>query len=142
MLKAREKELVTFIIERLDASHESIGVLYYQMLTMSLDPAEDLHGSLGYAYDTYIKETKSTEGQWFYDFHKSMRNTDFYAYNDTAYYRVNGTKKESIAGKLNGILWHLIHVDTKDFLYKFLVESFEAFKTKKKVARKFGLHQR
>ena len=144
MVLAKEKELVTFILDRLDKTHESIGVIYHQMFTMSIDPVEDLRSTFGYAYDNYMKETKKNEGEWFYIFHKSIRQVDFYGNHNTAFSRNawDSKRSESIAGKLDSILWNLIHVDEHQFLYKFLAESFEAYKSKKKTERKFGLHQR
>lgn len=119
-----KQTLGEYFLERLEKDNESIARVYYYLFKLIKEELDDI---LKYPSKNFYT---NKEGSWYGEFHKSMRQTDFFG-NRTSFLKVDSDKSkesESITGSLDMILYNLIHADEKDFLYHFMVDVFEDYK--------------
>ena len=82
------------------------AMIYYHLF--SLMPSDDLK----YYLDKFEYSISNGEESWFENFHKSMRQTDFF--------EINGKGN----GHLDMIFWNYIHESKKD-LHKLIIDFFK-----------------
>jgi len=111
-------DIVADFREVLGRQSGPIGSIYRHLFDLLKD--KDLKDLLEYHKGEFNKNRDT----WFYDFHRSMRQSDLFQIE--GYRTVNKSREYvSVGGKLDMILWNTIHLDRENILQSLMERIFK-----------------